>query len=114
MRSMSGSITELIGVITLSGLLLNFGGQNAHSESAPIDTQHATATNFWAFQPLRVVSPPELKSKHKAGRSRSAIDSFVLAKLEEHHLPAAPPASRLTLVRRAYFDLTGLPPKPEE
>src|SRR5207249_7779636 len=42
------------------------------------------------------------------------IDAFLLAKWEEKGLTAAPPASRLTLLRRAYFDLIGLPPSREE
>src|SRR5262249_35345612 len=42
------------------------------------------------------------------------VDAFVLAKLEAKHLRPAPPADRVTLLRRASFDLIGLPPTPEE
>lgn len=47
-------------------------------------------------------------------RSLHPIDAFVLAKLSESKLPSAPRASRQTLIRRAYFDLLGLPPTPEQ
>jgi len=45
---------------------------------------------------------------------KNPIGAFVLAKLEQNHLAPAPPASRLALLRRACFDLTGLPPTPEQ
>ena len=44
----------------------------------------------------------------------SPVDSFILAKLEERNLVAAPPADKRTLLRRATFDLTCLPPQPQE
>src|SRR5206468_3803323 len=45
---------------------------------------------------------------------RNAIDAFVLAKVEAAGLRPAPPADRVALARRLYYDLTGLPPTPEE
>lgn len=65
----------------------------------------------WAFQPLGRVDPPSVKN---AGRVRNAIDRFVLAKLEAKGLSLGPDADRLTLIRRATFDLLGLPPSPGE
>lgn len=67
--------------------------------------------NFWAFQPLKNVIPPAIKN---SAWVKSPIDAFVLAKLEEKNLPPAPPADKLTLLRRATFDLTGLPPTQDE
>ena len=67
--------------------------------------------NFWAFQSLRSSSLPEVKNQ---GWIKSPIDRFILAALEERGLKPAQPADRLTLIRRAYLDLIGLPPTPKE
>jgi hypothetical protein len=66
---------------------------------------------FWAFQAPTAVAPPEVKQSH---RVRNPIDAFIVQKLEEKGLTLAPEADRLTLLRRASFDLTGLPPEPAE
>jgi mono/diheme cytochrome c family protein len=66
---------------------------------------------FWAFQPVRNPAPPHVKNSRWA---RTEIDRFILAKLEEKGLSPAPAASKRVLLRRATFDLTGLPPTPEE
>lgn len=66
---------------------------------------------FWSFQPLRTVSVPTVAL---AARVRNSIDAFVVQKLEEKGLSLSPEADRLTLLRRASFDLTGLPPEPAE
>jgi hypothetical protein len=66
---------------------------------------------WWAYQPVRVVPPPDVKDRTWA---RTEMDHFILAELEKHGLAPAAPASRQTLIRRATFDLTGLPPTPEE
>ena len=68
---------------------------------------------YWSFQPLRRVTPPAVKTGR--GRlGRNPIDRFILAALEEHGLTPAPEADRRTLIRRLSFDLTGLPPTPDE
>ncbi len=66
---------------------------------------------FWAFQKPLPVTVPQVTG---ADRVRNPIDSFVLQKLEEKGLTLAPEANRMTLIRRATFDLTGLPPTKEE
>ncbi|MBL9142538.1 MAG: PSD1 domain-containing protein [Verrucomicrobiaceae bacterium] len=66
----------------------------------------------WAFSPLKAVTPPELKGPD--GRTLPPIDALVRSKLAEKGLPSALPADRRTLIRRATFDLIGLPPTPEE
>jgi hypothetical protein len=66
---------------------------------------------FWSFQPVKAVPPPTV---HMQTWPRSDIDRFILAALEARGLRPAPPADRRTLLRRATFDLTGLPPTPAE
>ena len=66
---------------------------------------------FWAFQP--VVDPPIPRVKN-AKWIQSPLDNFILAKLEEKKLRPEPAADKRTLLRRASFDLTGLPPTPAE
>ncbi|NBV23762.1 MAG: DUF1553 domain-containing protein [Proteobacteria bacterium] len=64
---------------------------------------------FWAFQPVK--DPPIPNSKFDV---RNSIDAFINARLAEKKLAAAPPADPRVFIRRATFDLTGLPPTPEE
>ncbi len=65
----------------------------------------------WAFQPIADPAPPVVGDD---ARQPAAIDRFVLARLEAAGLPPSPAADRRTLIRRASYDLTGLPPTPEE
>ena len=69
------------------------------------------ARKHWAFQPVRAAPPPDLEGK---GWSEQALDRFVFDQLQKHGLQPNPQADRRTLIRRATFDLTGLPPTPEE
>ncbi len=66
---------------------------------------------FWSFRPVVSYPPPPVRNTAWSG---SPLDRFVLAKLEAKSLRPAPPASRRTLIRRLSFDLTGLPPTPDE
>ncbi len=66
---------------------------------------------FWSFQPVRAKAPLRVPS---AEASQSVIDQFIRSKLEEHGLKSSWPANKRTLIRRATFDLTGLPPTPTE
>jgi len=63
---------------------------------------------FWAFQKVARPAVPSV------ARVRSPIDAFVLSKLRAQNLKSNPPADKITLLRRAYFDLIGLPPTPED
>jgi hypothetical protein len=66
---------------------------------------------FWSFRPLADPPAPEVRDR---SWPESPIDRFILAKLEEKGLKPAPDADKRTLLRRVTFDLTGLPPTPEE
>ena len=66
---------------------------------------------FWSFQPPRRPALPEVRGRD---RVRQPIDTFLLAKLEEKDLTFSPDAERPTLMRRAYFDVIGLPPSPAD
>ncbi len=66
---------------------------------------------FWAFRPVLKPSVPEPKNR---AWSKTSIDRFILAKLEREGLKPVDPADKRTLIRRATFDLVGLPPTPEE
>ena len=69
---------------------------------------------FWSFQPLRTAAPPTIQDAKYAHWARTPIDRFILSGLNSAGLRPAPEADRRTLIRRATFDLTGLPPTGEE
>ena len=71
----------------------------------------AAARAMWAFSAPRDHPLPAVK---QPGWCKSPIDHFILARLEQNGLSPAKPADKRTLIRRAYFDLIGLPPTPEE
>ena len=66
---------------------------------------------FWSFQPLAHIAPPAI---HDRSWLRTPVDRFVLARLEAERLKPVGPADKRTLIRRATFDLTGLPPSPDD
>ncbi len=66
---------------------------------------------FWSFQPIRRPNVPVLENGERA---RTPVDAFVLAAMQEKSLSFTPDADKLTLLRRACLDLTGLPPTLDE
>jgi hypothetical protein len=84
----------------------------AKAATAPAnDPTSAEARQFWSFQPLRQHPRPAVRN---ADWPRQPIDWFLLASMEQRKLGPSAPADRRVLLRRASFDLTGLPPTPEE
>lgn len=72
---------------------------------------YRVTTNSWAFRAPELPPIPKVKNKKWASQP---IDAFILARLEQKKLLPAKSADKRTLIRRASFDLTGLPPKPEQ
>ncbi len=68
---------------------------------------------LWSLQPIQNPKIPELPQSHQSW-SRNAIDRFIAKDHDSHGFKPASEADRRTLVRRLYFDLTGLPPTPED
>ena len=66
---------------------------------------------YWAFQPIKRPDPPLFRGDDHC---RTPIDAFVLAPLRKHGFSLADEADKRTLIRRAAFDLTGLPPTQDE
>jgi len=79
--------------------------------NSTVSVAPATPQKYWAFVPPRAPMAPMTKNTQWA---RSPIDQFLLSALEAKGLSPAPPADKRTLLRRASYDLTGLPPTPAE
>jgi cytochrome c553 len=73
---------------------------------------NATVTaDLWSLRPVERSDAPPVK---RTDWVATPVDAFILNRLEDEGLQPAPPADRITLIRRATFDLHGLPPTPEE
>src|SRR2546426_12123772 len=87
----------------------------ANASAASPDNSNVSFTsderNHWAFQNITRPKPPKID---QAERVRNPIDAFVVAELKAKGLKPAALADKVTLIRRATFDLIGLPPTPEE
>jgi mono/diheme cytochrome c family protein len=82
----------------------------SRSATTAVEKVTAAQRQFWSFQPPVRPAVPAIQSKW----AFNDIDRFILAKLEEKKLTVAPDAGKLTLLRRVTYDLTGLPPTPDE
>src|SRR5277367_2338793 len=81
---------------------------------SPADAPHVftpAQKSYWAFQPVKKQPLPTVKNKAWV---KTPIDAFILAKLEEKNLQPNARADKLTLLRRATIDMTGIPPTQEE
>ncbi len=76
-----------------------------------VPTVNEDTKAFWSFQPVKEVRPPQVQDDTWCVND---IDRFVLARLENAELQPATQATRADLIRRAYYDLTGLPPTIEQ
>ena len=83
----------------------------AAGSPAGAQTPAAQGRNLWSFRP---VTRPALPVVKRSDWARNPIDAFILARLEADGLVPAPPANKIALLRRAFYDLTGLPPTPAD
>ena len=112
LRPMSSrGLERLVRWIALGALEVNGDDRHEGNGSDPLVSEEDR--RFWSFQAPRA-TPPPLPGSVDPSRLRSPVDAFIAAKLREKGLRLSPEADRLTLIRRASFDLTGLPPEPEE
>ena len=96
-------------IIALAALLSQTWAESStHSAAARPGARNAS---WWSFQKLR--RPPIPRPK-EGSQPTNPIDAFVLAKLREKHLKPGPAATRSVLLRRATYDLWGLPPTPAQ
>ncbi len=95
-------------------------GARAENAREPVEPSTAPLVSdadrqWWAFQrPVRPTIPATSTATATAATPSSPIDAFILEKLQAVGLSKAPPADPRVILRRAYIDLTGLPPSPEE
>ena len=94
---------------------IELGAPDPRKGDAPVKPKREISLDegrkWWSFQPLKSVEPPAVVSGTSAA---SSIDRFVVAAQQSHGLKASGPATKEKLIRRAYFDLIGLPPTPEQ
>ena len=79
--------------------------------SSTVNSQLSSASSHWSFQPIRRPEPPRVRN---GKRVRNPIDNFVVARLEREKIKPSGEADRITLIRRLYLDLIGLPPTREQ
>ncbi len=92
---------------------VKMGAPDPRTDGARLASSVVTgeARKHWAYQPVRSPAPPAVKNTKWV---QSPIDQFVLARQEPKSLTPSPRADKRTLIRRATYDLIGLPPTPEE
>jgi cytochrome c553 len=93
------------------------GAKTARPEPEKLGPEHAFTDEergWWSLQPISHPKAPSSQSVAKAAKVEDGIDAFIAAKLSENGLSFSPEADPVTFIRRASFDLIGLPPTPQE
>lgn len=86
-------------------------GETSFSRLGDQESLFEKANTHWAFQPVGNPEPPRART---AAWDAHPVDRFIDARLAEENLKPSPPADARTLIRRLHFDITGLPPSPEQ
>ena len=102
---------EAVAVATTAASAAGEGPDPGAPVIIPRRVVTAAERGFWSFRPL---AAPAVPRPARTDWARTDIDRFVLAKMEEHGLAPLGMADRRQVIRRATFDLTGLPPTPAE
>jgi Protein of unknown function (DUF1553)/Protein of unknown function (DUF1549)/Planctomycete cytochrome C len=92
--------------VTADGRLMRTSG----GTSSEWTNRRYADDDLWGFKPVKRLTNEEIGNQSPS----MVIDAMIHCKLDSHELAPAPPADARTLIRRAYFDLLGLPPSPEE
>jgi hypothetical protein len=105
----------LIAILATASLLAAASvPAGAEEKIAPLGNYKPAERQYWAFQARARVTPPVLAAPADKAWVKTPVDAFILAGLKKAGLKPAPPADKLTLIRRVTFDITGLPPTPDE
>jgi mono/diheme cytochrome c family protein len=107
-----GGLEKKLDDVTLAALREWIVGGAPYAEGRTAQKRDYQDEDLWAFRPLRMASPPN--DAIDPAQVRTPVDAFVLAKLAEAGLEPGPAADKPALIRRVAYDLTGLPPTPEE
>src|SRR5689334_8750162 len=103
---------ELVGFLAM--LLWVIGGGPVWAGEELASERKPAEEIWWSLKPLQKPAVPSITSGKYKDWARTPIDQFILAKLMEKAFAPSAPADKRTLLRRVHFDLTGLPPTPEE
>ena len=103
------SLRAALALLTISAACCLWAGS-----VAPADHYTPAERKHWSFQKRSHPEVPRFSNAKDTAWAKNPVDAFLLAKLNEKGLRPAPPADKLTLIRRVTFDLTGLPPTPAE
>jgi len=105
------AVIRLAPLLVLTALAMASDPPSPPPSYAAPEAFTAEQRGHWAFQPVKRVEPPAVK---ETSWVRNPIDRFILAELEQLGLAHAPDLDRVGLIRRVTFDLTGMPPQPDE
>lgn len=104
-------VTGLLIIGSVIGSVLSADDVHSTDTNPPEPPVTAADREHWAFRPVKRPDVPDVK---RSDWCRTAVDRFIIARLEAAGLTPAPEADRATLLRRVTFDLTGLPPTTSE